>query len=145
MEVVYRPSLVRSKPQAELERLVLLQLISLWYCDRAGIARIRHKAAQQAQELSKIHPFNLLNLQAAFSLITFLECYLTNGNTRRMFLTWMRKSQLMFSAFFLFVCLFFLLPSSSLTSLTLPNNPPFQLASAINETKFRLIFTLLPH
>lgn len=58
---------------AELECLALVQLVSLWYCDRAGIVRIRHKAAQQAQELSKSHPFNLVNLQAAFSLITFLE------------------------------------------------------------------------
>lgn len=58
---------------AELECLALVMLFSLWYCDRAGIVRIKHKAAQQAQELSKSHPFNFANLQAAFSLITFLE------------------------------------------------------------------------
>lgn len=38
---------------AELQRSASVHLVSLWYCDRAGIVRISHKAAQQAQELSK--------------------------------------------------------------------------------------------
>lgn len=38
---------------AELEHSAAMHPVSLWYCDRAGIVRISHKAAQQAQELSK--------------------------------------------------------------------------------------------